>query len=81
MHRDLKWPNVLEMFYKFFHGLLQCRNRDINIAANHAFARDFSHRGGPRQRVTSRLDFRCHWKVVLKSLVRFTSEEDRDMLD
>lgn len=50
VHRDLKWPNVLEMCCKFFHGLLQCRNRDINIAANHAFTRDFSHSRGPRQR-------------------------------
>lgn len=38
------------MCSKFFHGLLQCRNRDINIAANHAFTRDFSHSRGPRQR-------------------------------
>lgn len=50
VHRDLKWPNVLKMCCKFFHGLLHCRHRDINIAANHAFTRDFSHSRGPRQR-------------------------------
>lgn len=50
VHWDLKWPNVLEMYCKFFHGLLQCRDRDINIAANHAFTWDFSHNHGPRHR-------------------------------
>lgn len=50
VHRDLKWPNVLEMCCKFLHGLLLCRNRGINIAANHAFTWDFSPSRGPRQR-------------------------------
>lgn len=47
---DLTWPNVLEMCCKFLCGLLQCRDRDINIAANHTFTRDFSHSRGPRRK-------------------------------
>lgn len=35
-------------FCKFFHGLLQCRGGDINIAANQAFTWDFSLSRGPR---------------------------------